>query len=129
MMSLPISAAGSEDMKATELFLDSPVTVEMTLSVNNSMRDNKKAKECFIERMNSLDKSFRESTSESYGMFVVNANAIAVLNGDTMVIVAEMTSGYQMYHKGGSDYKKHEQWMIGKYQVGITKSLTNLKCE
>lgn len=129
IVALPISAADSEGLKSSELWLDSPVTADMTLSINNSMRDNKKAMECFRNHMNALDKSFRNSADENYGMFVVDANAVGVLNGETIVVVAEMTSGWQMYHKGGPSYKKHEQWMIGKYQVATSKSLVNLKCE
>jgi len=127
MMSLPISAGGAVSMKTAQDFFDSPVTAEMVLTVNSGVSGNKKAVECFQQKMNEVNTNLK--ASKGINLFVINANAISVLKGKTMWIVAEYTAVSQFHHKDGSKYKKHEQWMAGKYQTSTTKSLINIKCK
>lgn len=131
MMTLPATASDTKNMESTSIWLDSPVTAgQMSLSANDSVRANKKAVECFQDRMNTLNKDFRGMDITTHmGMYVLDAYAIAVLNGDPMVVVAEYTSASQFHHKGNLNYKKHEQWMAGKYQVTTTKNLINITCK
>lgn len=126
-VALPLCAADAENLKSQEMWLDNPAAAKMTLNANSAVRDNKKALKCFQDRMNEFDRSLR--STKGLDLFVLNANAIAMLNGKETIVIAEYTSASQFYHKGDMNYKKHEQWMIGKYQVTVSKALINITCK